>query len=412
MKLQNIFITLLTALTLSACSKSQMTQINEAPPHVETFSPWFLNLEISGVTSNFGTLKKDGFVDFGLVIPAIKRTELIYLDLESILSPETDLIDVPFYDFEVPSNVTFPKQKESYFVTITLNKPNYRFYVKQPGSYKMVATHGKFPLKKVIKDLKAKKSMFEIINHFKFIQSGSKNVTLANNISEQNIHVNQNRFSSHLTIKAPRFNSSLAMISIALREDSGLLSPTDLKNLKPGQTMRLTTTSTNESKYVASLLRRNNILIQGASIYNEIKSQGEKNLNEMSLVLQDEEALLSPAEFLPLIPRPRLQNKTFTLNAPKETDNIMPLGTYLGLIEIEDIKKGKMKFEKTARVWEQMTEGWQNETPYPDLDFEFKPNRRYRWVVMFLGQKREPLKFLDSLNLNRLTHVTRNALDL
>ncbi|MEZ4871580.1 MAG: hypothetical protein R2827_04890 [Bdellovibrionales bacterium] len=72
-------------------------------------------------------------MDFSLVTPALTRSDLIGLEFTSIVSPYTDVLSLPLGQSQkVPSNLTFPKQKERYaFINITFEKPQYRFFVER-----------------------------------------------------------------------------------------------------------------------------------------------------------------------------------------------------------------------------------------------------------------------------------------
>ncbi|HMN67970.1 MAG TPA: hypothetical protein PKC28_05470, partial [Bdellovibrionales bacterium] len=148
-------------------------------------------LEVAGETTDFGRLRTDGKVDFGLVIPALNREQMLGFDLSTVISPKTDTITIIGNDVELPSNLTLPEQTESYIFPITFNKPGYRVYVRNPGPYTVSATHGQFPLQRVVNDIRDGKSMFELINHFKFLGAGQQPVDVQGDVPGQNVPVNQ-----------------------------------------------------------------------------------------------------------------------------------------------------------------------------------------------------------------------------
>ena len=61
-------------------------------------------IEIKGTTTGFGTFKKDGKVNFGLVYPALRRRQLATFDMDAILSPQFDQIKVFTETIALPSN--------------------------------------------------------------------------------------------------------------------------------------------------------------------------------------------------------------------------------------------------------------------------------------------------------------------
>ena len=52
-------------------------------------------LEVKGVANGFGSLKKDGYIDFSMVLPAIARADLVQMEFTSIISPYTDTLKLP-----------------------------------------------------------------------------------------------------------------------------------------------------------------------------------------------------------------------------------------------------------------------------------------------------------------------------
>lgn len=64
------------------------------------------------------------------------KEELIHFDVSQFVSPESDVVEVPFKTMNVPSNFALPLQKEKYlFFNITFDKPTYRLFVREPGDY-------------------------------------------------------------------------------------------------------------------------------------------------------------------------------------------------------------------------------------------------------------------------------------
>ena len=118
--------------------------------------------EIAGTTTNYSNIKdKDGVVDFSLVIPAMTVDELMNFELSRIVSPENDTLNILSKELQVPSNLSLPRQVESYFLSFTLDKPEFRSYVREMGQYNLYALQGTFPLKKVIDGIQAGQSLFE-----------------------------------------------------------------------------------------------------------------------------------------------------------------------------------------------------------------------------------------------------------
>ncbi|NJL25070.1 MAG: hypothetical protein HC902_07785 [Calothrix sp. SM1_5_4] len=195
--------------------------------------------EIKGDTTDYGRLLTDGKVDFGLVIPAISREQMLAFDVSSVISPRNDQISIIGNTVDIPSNIALPQQTESYILPISLNKPGYRTYVRNPGQYRLSITHGQFPLQRVVNDIRAGKSMFELINYFDFKQAGLKVVDVNDDLAGVDLAVNQHQFNSAVNVKAPTLENNQVMISLSLVEQNDRFFPTDLKRLTSDQAMNL-----------------------------------------------------------------------------------------------------------------------------------------------------------------------------
>ena len=80
---------------------------------------------------------------------------MIYFDIGWMVSPEYDVLKVLGREIAIPSNVAMPRQEESYFFPITLDKPNFRMFVRRPGNYEFLTLHAQFPLNRVADDFRA-----------------------------------------------------------------------------------------------------------------------------------------------------------------------------------------------------------------------------------------------------------------
>jgi hypothetical protein len=394
-----------------------------------------LNLEVAGMTQNFGRLITDGKVDFGMVIPAISRENMLSFDIGSIMSPQNDTIEIIGNSIDIPSNVTLPNQTENYIFPITLDKPAYRSYLREKGTYQMFAMRGQFPLKKVVDDIRGGKSIFEVINHFTFIGSGQKSVVVNNNVKNADIDVAQTAFNAGYNVKAPNFATDKVMLSLALSEKNSMFVPTDLKRLTPNQSLTLKTNATLGAGYNLSILvdEATNIEPADTSALRELNpltalanlpfGQQEPrvepiaksyNFSKMTFTMNPVGATVTP-KFLPMVDKPTISGNIMKMNVPALSAGLTPAAMYLVLTEIESLGSGSMKSERRTRLWEVWSSGWLPQVEMPKITFQKNPNRKYRWEAMFLAR---PSTFVfeaaptDRVDLNQITHVTRNAMDL
>ncbi|RYZ66937.1 MAG: hypothetical protein EOP05_18435, partial [Proteobacteria bacterium] len=225
----------------------------------------FQKVELKGLTTGFGQLKTDGFLDVGLVFPAISKAEVATLNIANLISPEVDHMTVLGQDLTIPSNVTFPDQTESYIFPIRFNKPQYRSYQAETGDYKFLALHGRLPFRQTVDDLRAGKSFFEIINTIDFREGSVNSLTLSQPTQTSNLAVNGGSFAKTLSFTAPAYDAGNIVLAAAISEDQGLFFPTDLKNVAAGANVMLATPQTATPKLILASLRAKNLPTNGSS---------------------------------------------------------------------------------------------------------------------------------------------------
>ncbi len=388
--------------------------------------------EVQGTTSGYGRLIQDGKVDFGLVIPAISREQMLAFDVSAMISPKIDTIEIVGNRVNLPSNIALPQQTETYVFPIQLNKPDYRVYVRQPGNYKLTAIHGQFPLQRVVNDIRAGKSIFEVINHFNFTEGGQTDVTVNGNLSALNMDVNQSRFDSSVAVRAPNLGANQIMLSVSLMEQNGLFMPTDLKRLTSGQSMNLKSKGTNRS-VLSLLLEDNTELVNNTESLRGLLGplfdmaellpkntlpvvlKGPQDFSRLSFAFQAASASGVQPNFLPLVAKPVLSGNIINMQVPQLLPGLTPVATYLVFSEVEVLGEGNTKSERRTRMWEIWSQAWLNQVELPKIEFVKNPGRKYRWEILFLAR---PSHFIPNasgngqVDLTTVTHITRNALDI
>ena len=113
------------SITIGYDSYVRVTYVNQSPKDLDVRLQPILserNYGISGITEGFGSLKKDKWADVSVVAPLFSREQLIRFDVSYLISDQMDTMKVFGQKFSVPSNISFPKQKEKYgWFTLTLN---------------------------------------------------------------------------------------------------------------------------------------------------------------------------------------------------------------------------------------------------------------------------------------------------
>lgn len=367
--------------------------------------------DVQGTTAGFGKLQEDGKVDFGLVFPAIPVNNLVRFDMASVVSPVSDKITVLGRDVFLPSNITLPPQDESYIFSVHFDKPNYLMPLRQSGHYTMTALHGQFPLQKVVNEIRSGKSMIQTLNHFVFLETGLKTISVTKSVSTEHMDVNQFQFKEKSSVTAPTFPSNQFMLTVALSEDQGIWKPTDLKKLNSNETRQMVTNSSlGTSKFLS-------VLTTQTGTSNLLDSL-TKLLWSLSGTFVDMEPLAAPAgamnyqqfsvavsnqpQFLELTAAPTVSAVNVSVKVPALPAGLSDAGSMLILSQIERSTPGS-SFEKRTRIWEHSSPKWIASFNLPSINAVIDPTKEYRWEILFLAK--------DGSS-NQITHVTRNAIGL
>lgn len=359
-------------------------------------------LELKGVTKGFGNLTKDGYMDVGMVFPALPRSAVNTFSVSSLVSPETDRLSVFGYDFDIPSNVSLPKQTENYVLPITLDKLEYRLYLPFHGTWKIVSTHVRFPFKDTVDGMRSGESMFDLVNNMDFRQASIKDFAIQKTTQNADLDVNVMTYQKSLAFQAPRYSAGFNLLAIALGEQGGLYFPTDVKKVAPQGKVTLATPKTGSGPaLVVAALRRADAPVEGAGV------------EEMAAVTLPGNASIA-YDFLPIVKAPALKQGTLVLDAPRATAGVDAVLTYAALNKVELISKGQMKIEQKTAQWDLYAPAWATNLTLPELPaLPRKPNDKLRWEVMFGGQfAGSSSPAVGPAALESLSHITRSAVDL
>ncbi len=388
--------------------------------------------ELKGDVKGFGNLRRDGKIDVGLVMPAFTKRELLGFDISSVMSSELDTIKVLNRNVEVPSNLSLPRQTETYVFPITLNKPSFRIYSRTEGAKKFVASHARFPLKRVVDKIRGGDSILEVINDFTFVGGGLKVVEMSSSSRQEDMNVDEFKYSDQISITGVDLPSDKIMFSMAIKKDGEHFFPTDLKFVQSQQVISLATLpSDRDQRYVASMLANKpeekalnptkwdfltpqflpplNLIMELFGRKTEIPAKEEPDMNQMSITLQKYSPNMEAPEFLPLVPAPVLAHREILLSPPEPTTRITPIGTVIIYSRIETIQQENFNSEKRTRLWEIFAPNWPNRVSIPDIDVSSSSNITHRWEVIYLGKEEGSS---NAEGINAITHITRNSINI
>lgn len=365
-------------------------------------------IALSGKMTHFGNIKSDDIADFGLVIQALNRSDLFSFSINKLISPEFDNFKVGgFIDTSIPSNLTFPRQKENYVVPITLDKEKYRLFFQEPGLKRTYALHGQFPFKDTIDKFRNKVPFTTLINSFKFVSGGLKEFQLSGPL-ELDLPVNEMTFTSQETLQPPIVPANHFMMSISLFELNGMLYPTDMHKVNGSKPFALKSID-NAQKHFLSVLA-----------IDPDAASSDTQRQEASSVEFVAQAPNHTPQFLDLIPTPTASSVLgWTSQTPTMINGVNPLITFSVLSRVIT-EEGKSK--KIQRDWEVYAEHWVPTLELPEwpepLTNSSIPTVRaetHRWEVVYLGTNQKlPISTKQTLgpdSADLISHVSFNSVE-
>jgi hypothetical protein len=354
--------------------------------------------EMKGLTQGHNIQDKDGFVDFSLVIPALTRNDFMSFDINSVISPQSDIISVLGQEAEVPSNVTFPKQKESYFLPVTLDKPGYRVYFNEAGFHRVFAARGRFPFKDVVDQMRAKAPFYNLVNYFTIQGGGVKDLNLTRSSTSVDLSVKDLDFKSKVSVQAPSIGGDETMMVVGVAHMAEYMIPTDVKMLKSGQKMSISALDSKGS--VFSILKKTADM--------ESISNGSGRL---SAVLVPAGAGVAP-KFLPMLQDPTLASNGDLLVAKTNSiSGVNPIATYAILSQVQETKQGSQKIKINSSYWEVYAPKWIEVVSLPKWPAGNPVAGKMHWEVNLIGSLSVSDVDLGPSMINNATHVTHSSLD-
>lgn len=393
-----------TAVTAWASGRVPVTYLQQAPHALQFFLKSSLNsqiLEVKGQGTGFDIKDKDGWADFALMFEAIAKPNLLNFDLSMVISSQMDTMDVMGQTVSLPSNVALPKQKESYILPITLEKPIYRAYFNTHGPKMMYAMKGRFPFKTVVKEMKDDKPFHELINHFQ-IQSGSiRTVQVTNPSQNLDLPINELKFTEVKNYKAPAYDNQQYMVSIAGSMYEGRFLPTDVKTIDPNQNGSLVTAAGSTPLLLSVLQRKDH-----PDVVDRISSALTPLENNPEPVL------------INLLEKPKVTPQGLQVSLPTLPSQLDATGTYAVLSEVRMKTAGEFKAEVADKKWEVYANEWVSQVELPEIPQRQLGTGKRQWDIVVMAQNSQSSKDksgskktvdLGPALFDASTHATRSS---
>lgn len=372
---------------------------------------------IKGQVTGLPVKDGDKMIDFSLVIPTIAKSDLMSFDLDSIVSPFNDTIDIIFgKKASLPSNVSLPTQKEKYnfLISLTLSKPEHRVYANHYGAKTFYAFSGKFPFKKVMEQLNEDKKFYEVMNSFQFTNGSIREVTVASPSSVLNIPSGEIKFEgAQANVKGATIAADEVVMLIPLSDLSGeRFVPTDVKRLESNQTAALKTVA-GTPVHIVSLLKK-------AADFDQA-TQDPANRSSASMVVYKTGMQSSLLPLLPAGPTVVNNGGAYKITVPQssnmtlDSQAVNELAVSVAISNINTVTDGQAQVEILDRKWEVLGTGWPKEINLPLWPLEESEDTtavKRKFEVNLIGSETKKQTDLGDDLVKAATHVTKGAADL
>ncbi len=354
--------------------------------------------EVKGVTTGHNIADHDGYIDFGLVIPAMTRNDFLSFNIDSVISPQYDRITILGQDADIPSNITFPKQKESYILPVTVSKPGYRVYFSDGGVQKVFAARGRFPFKEVVDKLRNRAPFYEIVNDFTISGGGVKDLNLTAASSQVDLSVKDLDFKNKVMVTAPAISGDETLMVVGMAHMAEYMIPTDVKALKSRQKLGISMLDANGS--VFSILKKTKDM-----------ESNDPGADRLSAVLVPAGTGASP-EFLPILADPSLASNGDML-VPKMLPiaGVNAVATYAVISQVQQVLQGAQKVKVNSSYWEMYAPNWLEVINLPKWPEGNHLTGKKHWEINLIGSLTVSQVDLGPAMINNATHVTHSSLD-
>ena len=356
---------------------------------------------ISGITTGFGSLAKDKWADVSVVAPMFRREQLVGFDLSYVISDQMDQMKVMGRTINIPSNISFPKQKEKYgWFTITLNKPSYRMPFFFPGAYDLIALHGRFPFEKTIDKVRGGDNIFSVVNDFVINQGGITRVDIDGNDHEMDLPINNIQFEKEVELMSPSVDAGEVTMIVGLNKQADRYFPSGIKYVKAQENVKINFSAEHESLALA---------FQSEEVETDKDTKGISNKISIEVMPLNQS---SSFNLLERVESPAWENDGLVFDIPADNEEVFQGGTYVSLTVYENDANPHAEVPNSQKQWEFYAPNWLDRMEVPEWPTGLSQEKNLRWEVMFLGKKNNSAVPLGAEILKEASHVSRNTLDL
>lgn len=391
------------AVTVDANGYIRQTLLNVMPGDLTLkMSTAFLaqRAEVRGQVTQMPVVNGDKFIDFALVMPAVAKADLLNFDIGQVISPYNDTLTAAGQTSDIPSNISLPKQNESYFINVTLDKPVYRLKVPTLGPKKFVTARGRFVFKTVVGELRNGKPFHELINYFSILGGSIRETTLTGALTNLDIPGNELEFKSTLSVNSAATQADELLLILATYDLNGSMIPTDVKRATNGQPTKLQS-MVGKPAYIVSVMKKQ----------TEFMSQAPGTDRMSASLLPYSTA--AATRLLPLIANPTIVNSgnyVITLPGAPTTAGINPIAISAAISDLVETQDAGKTILIPNRKWEIVGLGWSQQISLPKWPLDNSTARK-RVEVNYIGSTSSKLTRLDNSLIENATHITHASTD-
>jgi hypothetical protein len=384
------------SVTVQAQGYIRQTLLNQLPGNISVrMNTAYLTqyAEVKGKVSGLPVADGDKLIDFALAMPLLTKSDLVYFDFGQVISPFSDTLSAAGQTFQLPSNVSLPKQKESYFISVTLDKPVYRLKTPTLGAKKFVATRGRFVFKTVVGELRNGKAFHEVINHFSILGGGLKDGIVTGPNLNLDVPGADLTFSSQVNVNAVDALADEVSLVLATSELDGHMVPTDVKRTTNGKAMALQVMPTQPVQII-------NVIKKQSEFMTDVPGSDRMSASILPL------ANTVGNKLLPIMAAPSIANYVITIPQLQTVAGINQVATSAVISDLVEVKEGEKVILTPIRKWEVLGYGWNSQINLPKWPLDAS-NSRKRVEVKYIGSSTSNAKN----TLDFATHVTHASKD-
>lgn len=367
--------------------------------------PQIPQMSVKGTATGIPTKDKDGFVDFAILLDSLTKKDILNFNINKVISPWTEKISVAGFEFPIPQNIFLPKQKESYFLPVTLQKPWFNLFYDSYGKKSLYSLRGKFPLKKMLSELQNKKPYYELINHFEMSSAGRLDHELTTTSLNPEVNSAQIVLDKTFTVKAPQVDDTQVILGISCFKEKNFYQPLDIKYMQSGQTITFKTSQPTAPYFIGVL--KNKMEFSGDSAAAE----------RMSVNIGAAQSMMN---YLPLMKEPIWITPTeLQADLPSMIDSgFSEQGLVVVISELQNLTLPDGKILKyKLPLWEIHSPRWASTLEVPNLESLSTAPKRVEVTLLAKeadnsGQQ-NPVTLISDYEerVESATHLTKSALD-